>query len=80
MIRKDQIFIVDVVVIDLTWETMASSVISRPTHAIVELSAIVKIHKYRGHHFIPMPMEVHGTPWWDMDHFIRECACLFHDI
>jgi hypothetical protein len=24
-------------------------------------------------------MEVHGAPGRDMDHFIRECACLFHD-
>jgi hypothetical protein len=65
------------------WEMMASSVINQPTGAVVELSAIVKIHKYRwfheGHHFIPMVMEVHGTFGHDMDHFIRECACLFHD-
>jgi hypothetical protein len=26
-----------------------------------------------------MAMEVHGTPGRDMDNFIRECACLFHD-
>jgi len=26
-----------------------------------------------------MAMEVHGTPMHDMDRFIRECACLFHD-
>jgi len=32
-----------------------------------------------GHHFIPMAMEVHGIPEHDMDCFIRECACLFHD-
>jgi hypothetical protein len=24
-------------------------------------------------------MEVHGVPGHDMDHFIRECACFFHD-
>ncbi len=33
---------------------------------------------YKGHHFIPMAMEVHGTPKHDMDHFI-ECVHLFHD-
>jgi len=74
-----KIFIVNVVVIDLTRETMASSVISRSTHAIAKLNAIVKTHKYKRHHFIPMAMEVHNTPWWDMDRFIRECARLFHD-
>jgi hypothetical protein len=26
-----------------------------------------------------MAMEVHGAPECDMDHFIRECARLFHD-
>jgi hypothetical protein len=44
---------------------MALSVISRSLGAIVELSTIVKIYKYRrlqeGHHFIPMAMEVHGA-------------------
>jgi hypothetical protein len=34
---------------------------------------------YEGHHFILMAMEVHGTLRCDMNHFIRECACLFHD-
>jgi hypothetical protein len=24
-------------------------------------------------------MEVHGVPGRDMDHFIKECACFFHD-
>jgi hypothetical protein len=48
----------------------------------VELNAIVKIHKYKrfheGHHFIMMAMEMHDTPRWDMNHFIKECACFFH--
>jgi hypothetical protein len=26
-----------------------------------------------------MTMEVHGTPMHDMDRFIKECVCLFHD-
>jgi len=26
-----------------------------------------------------MAMEVHNTPKHDMDHFIRECVCFFHD-
>jgi hypothetical protein len=53
------------------------------SNAIVELNVIIKIHKYKrlheGHHFIPMAMEVHGTPKCNMDCFIKECACLFHD-
>jgi hypothetical protein len=83
MIWKDQIFIVDVMIINLTWETMASSVISWPTCAAIEFRVIVKIHKYRelykGHHFILMAVEVHGTPRRDIDRFIRECIRLFYD-
>jgi len=63
MTRKGHVFVVNVMVIDLTQETLASSVISPPVGATVEPSAIAKIHKYRrlqkGHHFIPMTMEVH---------------------
>jgi len=70
-------------VIDLTQETLASSVISPPVSAIVEPSAITKIHKYRrlhkGHHFILMAMEVHGAPEHDMDRFIKEFVHLFHN-
>jgi hypothetical protein len=44
--RKDQVFVVGVVVIDLTWEMVALNVISRPTSAIVKLSTNNKIHKY----------------------------------
>jgi len=83
MTRKDQVFVANVMVIDLTRATLASSVISPLVGAIVELSAIVKIHKYRrlqkGHHFILMAMEVHGAPEHDMDHFIKEFVHLFHD-
>ncbi len=64
-------------------EMMASSVINQLTSAVVEFSAIARIRKYRGlheeHHFIPMAMEVHDTLGCDMDHFIRECACFFHN-
>jgi len=59
------------------------SVISQLTGAIAELTAIVKIYKYRklheGHHFIPMAMEVHNAPLHDMDHFISQCVRFFHD-
>jgi hypothetical protein len=62
---------------------LALSVISRPTGATTKLKAITKIHKYKGlhedHHFILMAMEVHGAPKHDMDCFIKECACLFHN-
>jgi hypothetical protein len=50
MICEDQIFVVDMVVTDLTWEMMATSVISRLIGATVKLNAIIKIHKYRGLH------------------------------
>ncbi len=62
---------------------MASSVISQPIGVVMELSTIAKIHKYRRfhdeRHFILMAMEVHGALGHDMDHFIRECAHVFHD-
>jgi hypothetical protein len=62
---------------------VAFSVISRPTGAVVELSTIAKIRKYKrfheGHHFIPMAMEVHDAPKRDMDRFGNECACFFHN-
>jgi hypothetical protein len=49
----------------------------------MELSTIAKICKYKrlhkGHHFISMAMKVYGTPGHDMDCFIKECTCLFHD-
>jgi hypothetical protein len=62
---------------------VASSVINRPTCAIMKLNAITKICKYRGfhegHHFILMAMEVHSAPGHDMDCFIKECARIFHN-
>jgi hypothetical protein len=83
MIHENQVFVANVVVIDSTWKIMATNVISQPISAIVELNTIVKICKYRrlheGHHFIMMVMEVHGTPERDMDWFIKDCACFFHD-
>jgi hypothetical protein len=72
-----------VVVTDLTLEMVVSSVITRPTNAIVKLNAIAKIPKYKGlhegHHFILMAMEVHNALGHDMDHFIKENAHLFHN-
>jgi hypothetical protein len=83
MTQKNQVFVTNVVVTDSTWEIMTSSVISQPTSVIAKLNTITKIYKYKrlheGHHFISMTMEVHGTPKHDMDHFIKECACLFHN-
>jgi hypothetical protein len=65
------------------WEMVTFNVISQPTCAIVELNAIVNIHKYKGlhegHHFISMAMEVHDAFECDMDHFIKERVRLFHD-
>jgi hypothetical protein len=74
MTQEDEVFIADVMVIDLMRKTTALNVISRPTNVVVKLSTIVKICKYRGlhegHHFIPTAMEVHVTVGCDMDCFI----------
>jgi len=49
----------------------------------VKFNTIVKIHKYKGlhegHHFISMAMVAHGTLGHDMDRFVKECTCFFHD-
>jgi hypothetical protein len=83
MTQKDQVFVANVVVIHPTRETVVSNVIDQLTNVVVELSAITKIRTYRrlreGHHFILMAMEVHDALGRDMDHFIKECACLFHN-
>jgi len=83
MTRKDYVFVVNRMVIDLTRETLALSVINPPIGATMEPSAIAKIHKYRrlqkGHYFIPMAMEVHDALEHDMDRFIKEFVHLFHD-
>ncbi len=47
MIRKDQVFVANVMVIDLTWETMALNVINPPVGATMEPNTIAKIHKYK---------------------------------
>jgi hypothetical protein len=63
---------------------VAASIISPLVGTTMKLSSNSKIRKYRkfheGHHFISMAMEVYGTFKSDMDHFIKECACLFHDL
>jgi len=62
---------------------MATNVINRSRSVVAKLNAIIKIHKYTRihdkHHFISMAMEVHGALWHDIDRFIKECACLFHN-
>ncbi len=62
---------------------MATNVINRLGAVITKFNAIAKIHKYKRiherHHFISMAMEVHGALWHDIDRFIKECACLFHN-
>jgi hypothetical protein len=62
---------------------MTMNVISWLVGVVAELSSITKICKYKqfyeGHHFILMAMEVHDALECDMDHFIKECAHLFHD-
>jgi len=58
MICEDQIFVVNVVVINLTREIVTMNVISRSTCVIVGFSTIANIRKYKrfheGHHFMPM--------------------------
>ncbi len=62
---------------------MVANVISRLASAIIKLSAITKIHKYKGlhegHHFILMAMEVHGALEHNMGRFIKDYVRLFHD-
>ncbi len=81
--QKDQVFIADVVVINLMWEMVFLNVINWPPSVAMKFIVIAKICKYEGlregHHFLPMTMEVHDALKHDMDHFIRECACLFHN-
>ncbi len=78
-----QVFVVNVVIINLAHEMMVTNVINRPTSVIVKLNVIAKIRKYRkfyeGHHFILMAMEMHCALKCDIDHFIRECVRLFHN-
>jgi hypothetical protein len=81
--QKDQVFIVDVVVIDSMRKMMSLNVINWLAGAAVKFNVIAKISKYKGfyegRHFIPMTMEVHNAPRRDMDRFIRECAHLFQN-
>jgi hypothetical protein len=83
MTQKDQVFVANVVVIHSTGEIMVLNVIDQLTNVVVELSAITNIRTYRRlrerHHFILMAMEVHDALGRDMDRFIKECACLFHN-
>jgi hypothetical protein len=62
---------------------VVTSVINQPIGVAMKFNTIVKIHKYKGfhdgHHFILMAMEVHNTLGCDMDCFIKEYVCLFHD-
>jgi hypothetical protein len=83
MILEDHVFVANVVVIDLMQKIVALNVINQPIGVATKFNTIIKIHKYKGfhegHHFIPMAMEVHGSPRHDMDHFIRECAHFFNN-
>jgi len=50
MTWEDHIFVVNVVVINPTWEIMASNVISQLVGVTTKLNAITKIYKYKGLH------------------------------
>ncbi len=75
--NENQVFVADVIIMNLTQEMVATNVIHQITGVVAKLNTIIKIHKYRRihekHHF----MEVHGTLGRDIYHFIRECACIF---
>jgi hypothetical protein len=74
MTWENQIFIVNMVFTNPTWETMASSVITWPIGVATKLNVIAEIYKnkrlHEGHHFIPMAMEVHGAFGHDINHSI----------
>jgi hypothetical protein len=59
MTCENQVFVADVVVIDLTWKMVVTSVINQPTCVVPKLSTITKIRKYKrlhvGHHFFRWP-------------------------
>jgi hypothetical protein len=63
-----QTFVANVMVINLTWETMAMDVINQLACAIAKLNAIVEIRKYRRfhdkHQFNLMEMEVQLNIIW----------------
>jgi hypothetical protein len=44
---------------------------------LLRSASIKRFHE--GYHFISMVMEVHNALECDMDHFIKECVCFFHD-
>jgi hypothetical protein len=83
IIREDQVFVANVLITNLTWETTTLNVINQPTNVATKLRALVNIRNYRGlhegHHFIQMVMEVHNALRQNMDRFIKKCAYLFHD-
>jgi hypothetical protein len=58
------------------------SLVDQQVH-LQNLVLLLKIHKYRGfhegHHFISIALEVDGVFKCDMNCFIKECICLFHD-
>jgi hypothetical protein len=68
MTCEDQVFIANVMVINLTWKIVATNVMNQPDIAIAELNTIVKICKYRRlhdkHHFILMAMELRLDVIW----------------
>jgi hypothetical protein len=83
MTHEDQVFVTNVVVMDLRPKMVAMSVISQPASVTMELSTIAKIHKYKRiherHHFILIAMEVHNAPKRDIYCFIKKYARLFHN-
>jgi hypothetical protein len=60
MIHEDQVFVVDVMVTNPTWETVVTSVINWTIGVDVKFNAIVKIRMYKrfheAHRFVMMVM------------------------
>jgi hypothetical protein len=66
MIQKNQVFIVNVIIIDLIQQMMILGVISQSASVIAKFNAIAKICKYKKfherQHFILIAMKVHDAP------------------
>ncbi len=84
MTCEDQVFVIDVVVMNLTRKMVVMSVISWSTSVVLELNAIIKICKYKriheGHHFILMAIKVHDAPQTWYGSFLLGSVLFFSTI
>jgi hypothetical protein len=84
MTHEEHVFVVDVMVTDLTQEMVGMNVKNWPTSVIIKHNVIAMICKYKGfhegHHFISMGMEVHDIPERDMDCVLLGSVFIFSII